>query len=882
MNDYDAIVVGAGLGGLSAAASLAKSGKTVLLLEKHNVPGGYASSFMRGRFEFDASLHALSGVGAGDIKGPLWMLLDEYGITDKVNFIPIPELYRCVLPELDVTVPVGRENFEQTLCDRFPAEAQGIKRFSAAIFDFAGEAIGAGLLDKGVEGMDLSKLPTMKAYLGKSMAEVSASMIEDEKARAVLGQLCHYLGQPPSKTDFLPYAMAAMSYLSFGPVHIKGTSQALSQAFVDVIEEHGGQVRLNNGASRILVSDERVVGVVDEAGHEIASEYVICNANPLHVCRKLISPEQIPDWYLDRLAAWSPGLSTANVFLGLDRPMAEFGLRNHETFVGLDYDLDRQYQLAAGSLEADLPGASVAAYNAAEPDFSPPGTSAVVITTGAYAGPWLELGPDEYQRAKDNMIRKSLDLAEIVAPGLRNHIEVLEASTPLTNIRYSGNPGGSFTGFAESRMPGSLPPLPNRGPLPGLYFAGAWARIGGGYMPCMFSGRLASLEAMEDMDRGGCDPKVIVDLGARMTAQVKGLEPVTDIEAILDQKPVFARHPGLIELRVEKIIEETPSTKTFRLLPAKGGLPGFRAGQYVNLFVTIDGHSTSRPFSLSSPPGAPYWEITVRRKEKGYVSHYLLDRVRPGDVLESSGPSGDFFIDPVMDTGELVFLAGGSGITPFASMIREAVGQKSTRTIHLLYGCRSPEDVVFGNELTLLAQEIPNFKFDLIISDPVEGWTGRRGLLDAETIFSVLEAVLGKTFFICGPAPMQDLCGRALESLGVPGRQVKKEACGPPDDVSRDPDWPGIPLEAEFTVVEELSGLTFSAKAGEPLMNSLERAGLVVPAVCRSGECAACRTRLISGKVFAPAAVQHRWVDEKAGFIHPCMTYPLDDLRLRL
>ena len=190
--------------------------------------------------------------------------------------------------------------------------------------------------------------------------------------------------------------------------------------------------------------------------------------------------------------------------------------------------------------------------------------------------------------------------------------------------------------------------------------------------------------------------------------------------------------------------------------------------------------------------------------------------------------------------------------------------------------------MIFGNELTRLAAENPNFKFNIIISDPVEGWTGHRGFLDAGTISTALDTVEGKIFFICGPAAMRDLCGRALESLGVPGRAVRKEAGGPPDDVSREPDWPGISPDTEFSIVEERSGTTFIARAGEPLMNSMERAGLVAPAVCRSGECAACRTKLISGKVFVPAGVRHRWTDKQAGFIHPCMTYPLDDLWLRL
>ena len=129
---------------------------------------------------------------------------------------------------------------------------------------------------------------------------------------------------------------------------------------------------------------------------------------------------------------------------------------------------------------------------------------------------------------------------------------------------------------------------------------------------------------------------------------------------------------------------------------------------------------------------------------------------------------------------------------------------------------------------------------------------------------------------------MYELCGAALVKLGVPGRRNKQEAYGPPQDITKDPAWPGIQSSKEFVVTEVRSGKKVKAKAGEPLMNSLERAAIVVPAVCRSGECTACRTRLISGKVFAPARVHHRQADQKFGYIHPCMSYPLDDLTIRI
>jgi ferredoxin-NADP reductase len=216
------------------------------------------------------------------------------------------------------------------------------------------------------------------------------------------------------------------------------------------------------------------------------------------------------------------------------------------------------------------------------------------------------------------------------------------------------------------------------------------------------------------------------------------------------------------------------------------------------------------------------------------------------------------------------------------SIIREAVEKKSALNIHLIYGSRNPSDVIFDKELKEIEAKHKNIKIDYVISDKVDGWTGATGFLDAKVISSLVGDIKGKTFLVCGPALMYELCGKALASLGVAGRRVRQEAFGPPQDITKDPGWPGIAASKEFVVTEARSGKKVKAKAGEPLMNSLERAGIVIPAVCRSGECTACRTKLISGKVFAPARVHHRQADKKFGYIHPCMSYPLEDLTIRI
>ncbi len=606
-----------------------------------------------------------------------------------------------------------------------------------------------------------------------------------------------------------------MSYLRFGPWHVKGKSQALSQAFMDRIEEMGGEVWLRNGASRLLVDKGRVRGVVAQDGTEILCPVVVSNASPYVTCLQLLGRENTPDWYLRRLGAWSAGASTVNLYLGVDRPCRDLGLTHHETFYSDGFDVDGNWRRMQAGEVMEPSDIAVTAYNAVDEEFSPPGTSCIVCTCIANAEPWLRLPPERYFEAKERVAERVLELAERVAPGLREHIEVVEVATPLTNMRYSRNPGGSIIGFDENFAGTGLTRMPAMGPVEGLYFAGAWVNIGGGYEPSLYSGYLTARQVLKDLEKGGPSAEALTRLRADLEKQVEGVE-LRETPNIVVERALSSLHPDRVRLRVAEVIQETESTRTLRMEAAEGKLPSFRAGQYVNLFCEIDGVLTSRPYSISSPPGRDYWDLTVRRVENGFVSDYLLDRVGVGDTFLSTGPAGSFYPEPLTDTREQVFLAGGSGITPFASIIRERAERGGPFRIHLLYGSRNPGDVIFGEELRELAEGEDWFRMDLVISEPPEGYAGLCGLLDKDTISCLVENPQEKTFFLCGPAPLYPLCTEALLSLGVPRRRIKREAYGPLQDITTEPGWPGADPEALFTVTEERTGRTFSARCGEP------------------------------------------------------------------
>ncbi|MDP8254801.1 MAG: NAD(P)/FAD-dependent oxidoreductase [Candidatus Alcyoniella australis] len=491
---YDAIVIGAGLGGLSGAAFLAKSGLKTLLLERHNVPGGYSTSFVRGRFEFEAALHELSGIGTSDKPGQLLRYLDWLGVAEKVEFNKAPNLYRSVFPDLDITLPNGREAYEATLCEAFPHEADNIRRFLDRCFKLFRET---SMLQKEMSSVTnpatLAKLPfkypNAVRFNFANWGQVLARDVLDPRARGVLSQYWGYFGLPPSQVSFLYFATGLVSYLKYGASFPKGRSQALANAFVQTIEDLGGEVRFNCGVKTILTSTGRVTGVITEDEQQIDARYVLSNADPVTTCRELIGASKVPGAFFDRLRSNTVAPSTVNCYIGATKTADELGMAQHEIFVQNSYDMERH---AEGMMYFDKPEAiAMTAYNHVLPEISPPGTSMIVLTCLHRGEPWLELPPEKYVDTKNQMAEGMLDLASKIAPGLRDAIEVIEVSTPLTNMRYAGALGGSIYGFDNRPGESTVWRIPPKGPLSGLYFAGAWTQPGGGFEPTMISGQMA-------------------------------------------------------------------------------------------------------------------------------------------------------------------------------------------------------------------------------------------------------------------------------------------------------------------------------------------------------------------------------------------------------
>ncbi len=352
-------------------------------------------------------------------------------------------------------------------------------------------------------------------------------------------------------------------------------------------------------------------------------------------------------------------------------------------------------------------------------------------------------------------------------------------------------------------------------------------------------------------------------------------------DAASTQRHIDLLHPARMMLRVSDIIEETADTGTLRLVPENAYLPPFLAGQYVALLLEIGNIRTTRPYTISSPPNQiGYYDITVKRVEGGLASGYLLDDVERGAWIESSGPAGNFYYNPLFHDKTMVCIAGGSGITPFMSMIREITECGLEREVFLFYGNRNLDDVIFHGTLTDISLRFQNIHYIPVVEDAPEGYNGATGLITGRLIRDTLGDPEGKTYYLCGPKGLYDFCIPELEGLGIPSRKIRKEVYGPPADICTSTGWPeGISGKDTFPVRVN-DGSTLHAYAGEPLLGTLEKAGVLVPSLCRSGECSMCRVKVVSGKVFQPAGVPVRKSDRRYGYVHACVSYPISDLEI--
>jgi len=495
MADYDVVVIGAGNSGLTGAVTLAQAGVKTLILERHNIPGGCATSFVRGRFEFEVALHQLSGMGSENFPGPTRTLFNNLGIMDKLKLVQNDTLYRMISPgKYDVRLKADRTKMSAALKGQFPKEADNIDRFFDLLYEFCTQWIAVTImLDPEASP---SKYPLFFKYALKMYQDILDEYFDDTQIKNTLSVYWSYIGLPPSRLPFGDMAIVIWAYTEFKPYHINGGSQSLSNALISSYLEAGGEVRFNCGVIKINVSNGNITGVITEDGDEISASRVLSNAGTYTTYVELIDREHVPDSRLKELGARSVGTSFVACYIGFDRKPDDLGITDSTNFITTSDDPEIAWSTSKTLNPPKL--ALFSCYDVDDPDFSPAGLSHGSLVSLAYAEPWLKIPPTLYNETKLQYAQKMLEMLYQVFPKCRNHIEEIEVSSPLTHMRYLGHPGGAPYGFDKYAKDFDRFKETAFSPIGGLYHCGAWHGRGG-FQPTLIAGQSAGKEVIQSL-----------------------------------------------------------------------------------------------------------------------------------------------------------------------------------------------------------------------------------------------------------------------------------------------------------------------------------------------------------------------------------------------
>ena len=498
-DSYDVVVIGAGNGGLSATAFLAQRGVNVLCLEQHNLPGGVATSFVRGRFEFETSLHELASYGPQSNKGSIRTMFEDKLKLDT-EFVQVPEAYRLILTapgeELDVSMPFGVENFIDTIEKEVPGSKESVEKF----FKVAKEIRDAfsyirkmkGKPDQGVLFKEFSNFLKTAAY---SVTEVENALGIPEKAQKILNGSWAYLGVPTDRVNFTIFASMVLVYAEKGGWVPTNRSHGYTTAFDAKIREFGGRIEYNTRVDKILVEGGKIVGVETTNGDKIKTNYVISNASPILTYNKLIYPQsEVPEIAYKDVNARIHGLTGFVVYVGLDATAEELGLHEYGYFIMDTMDTEEVYN-SWSKLQAPG-GLACVVLNNAIPDCSPPGTCMLDITTLYRPEAWKDVKPEEYVELKNNLAEEILiKFEKATKTSLRDHIEEIEIATPATFARYAKLYNGIFYGYEPESWDSIVPRLNMMGKdvyIEGLEFAGGFNRQAHGYSSSLSDGLISA------------------------------------------------------------------------------------------------------------------------------------------------------------------------------------------------------------------------------------------------------------------------------------------------------------------------------------------------------------------------------------------------------
>ena len=509
MARYDVVVIGAGLGGLTAGAILARAGRKVLVIERSNSVGGAASSYKSGDLFVEGSLHETSD--PYDPRDPKHSVLTRAGVIDAVKWIPSGAFYEARGGPLDqpFVMPDNFDTARRALTERFPEARAGIHQLLAEMERIASAM---GSLSQGADafkspretlGALLKLVPAVRDWRLSLSQKLDRIFGDNEAVKCAVAANLSYYHDDPATLWWIYFAMAQGSYLLSGGRFVQGGSQRLSSALARAIRVAGGEVLVRRVVSGIALDQQGRAGTVTHTARDgsdpqvVEGLRIVSNAAPAVLAP--LMPQAAAEKLTESYTARTPSMSLFALTLGLSKPPREFGISAYST------------QLLPGEMKRLSDYAQGAALMANEPGERMPPMSIVdyaAIDSGVPAPPYVLsiLGPDllsnwdssdmdAYREKRGRWQEAIVRHLSSFYPDLAGNVVASSFNTALSVRQYLNAPGGAVYGFAPT-PPRSIWRTPVRSPrtsIPGLYLASAYAGFGG------YSGVVQSGGACADM-----------------------------------------------------------------------------------------------------------------------------------------------------------------------------------------------------------------------------------------------------------------------------------------------------------------------------------------------------------------------------------------------
>jgi len=494
---YDVIVIGSGMGGLTASAFLAKKGLKTLLLEKEDQVGGYVVSFKRRGCTFDATGAFVGGCHEG---GEFYKILQEIGVQQEIEFIPVHHVQN-IYPGFEVHLqPGGYHSYTEALFDLFPKEEKGLKTYLSMVKRIGEE------IESYSEITTLQRIffpfyfRNLVRFHRSSHKAILDNLFQGEEIKMALHSLP--VTEPPSKLSFLFLAVMINKALIEGVFYPKGGMGKISEAMANALLRSGGEIRLQAEVDQILTRNGRVEGVQTKGGERYQAPTVISNINP-NLSAKML-PVELRGRFAKKWSRLEYSLSCFVLYLATDLDLRAMGLP-YFTYLRFLSDLEEEDGILRKGEIPQNPTLMVSIPTMLDPSLAPPGQhilSVLVNVPYHYRGKWGGGEFENYRRIKEDFSQRILhQLESKLVPGLRNHLLFYEAATPLTLERYTGNELGAMYGLASTpQQVGNLRP-PHQTPIPGLFQVGHYTRPSHGIVGASLSGFIAGRIILKKMHK---------------------------------------------------------------------------------------------------------------------------------------------------------------------------------------------------------------------------------------------------------------------------------------------------------------------------------------------------------------------------------------------